>query len=312
MSPFNIAIRLITLVSFPLCALAMQGRAGTRDTSTFSAGSWGAVKPAPDVGRISDRDLQLVAGVPIDIRHYSDFRAPKNMTSSRRKPIFSSKPRRGDHPPRIILMGAPSSGKGTQSCRVHERYGVVHLSTGDMLREVVKQDSISGIGAVAKDCMERGALVPDEIITHIVLDRISRSDCLERGWILDGYPRTQAQAETLKDLGINPDLVVLLKVPDSKLVERVVGRRMDPVTGKIYHLKFFPPPNDEIRDRLVLRSDDTLDSMVNRMKDFHDNANAVRSCFEDAFVEVNGLGTPDNVSRSVFGAIDNAYVRLNY
>ena len=310
MNPINISYRLIILASFPLCSLAMQGRAGTRETSTISAGSWGVVKPSWGLGQQSNRDRQMEAGVPDDIPHYSDVRPLMDVTASRTTPIPFRKPRRGDHPPQIILMGAPSSGKGTQSHRVFEHYGVVHLSTGDMLREAVKQDTIGGIGTVAKGYMERGALVPDEIITRIVLDRISRPDCLERGWILDGYPRTLAQAETLKQLGIVPDLVVLLNVPDSELVERVVGRRMDPVTGKIYHLKFLPPPDEEIRDRLVLRADDTLETMRNRIKDFHDNVKAVRRCFEDAFVEVNGLGTPDKVSRGIFCAIDNACISL--
>ena len=308
MNPTNIALVLISLASFLQFSVAIQGRTGARDTSSFSVGSWGVVKPARDVGRLTDQDMQTTTGVPVEIRHYSDLPTSKNMTTSPTPSISRRRLQQTDHPLKIILMGAPSSGKGTQSRRVFERYGVVHLSTGDMLREAVQRDPHDGIGAIAKDYMERGALVPDEIITHLVIDRISHSDCIERGWILDGYPRTKTQAESLKQLGIVPDLVVLLKVPDSELVERVVGRRMDPVTGKIYHLKFFPPPNEEIRDRLVQRADDTLESMRNRMRDFHNNVKAVRNCFDDVFVEVNGMGTPDNVSRSISCAIDDARV----
>lgn len=308
MNPTNIAFRLFSLASLMQCSVGMQGRAGTRDTTTFSAGSWGVVKPARDVGQQADQERQSIASVPVQIPHYSNIRTSKNVTASSTTVISSRRLQQTDHPPRIILMGAPSSGKGTQSRNVFERYGVVHLSTGDMLREAVQRDPDGGIGAIAKDYMERGALVPDEIITHLVLDRISQTDCIERGWVLDGYPRTEAQAESLKQLGIVPDLVVLLKVPDSELVERVVGRRMDPVTGKIYHLKFFPPPNKKIEDRLVVRADDTLESMRNRLRDFHNNVKAVRNCFDDVFVEVNGLGTPENVSRSIFCAIDDARV----
>lgn len=299
MNPTNIAFRLFSLASLMQCSVGMQGRAGTRDTTTFSAGSWGVVKPARDVGQQADQERQSIASVPVQIPHYSNIRTSKNVTASSTTVISSGRLQQTDHPPKIILMGAPSSGKGTQSRNVFERYGVVHLSTGDMLREAVQRDPDGGIGAIAKDYMERGALVPDEIITHLVLDRISQPD---------EYPRTKAQAESLKQQGIVPDLVVLLKVPESELVERVVGRRMDPVTGKIYHLKFFPPPNDEIRDRLVLRADDTLESMKNRMRDFHNNVKAVRNCFEDVFVEVNGMRNPENVSCSIFCAIDDARV----
>ncbi|MFN9942306.1 MAG: nucleoside monophosphate kinase, partial [bacterium] len=120
--------------------------------------------------------------------------------------------------------------------------------------------------------MDLGALVPDDLIISIVKARLSRADCRTKGWLLDGFPRTRVQAEALKAAGISPTHFVLLDVPDSILVERCVGRRSDPVTGKIYHLKYNPPPDDaEVRGRLVHRSDDTEEAMGKRIKMYHDN-----------------------------------------
>jgi adenylate kinase len=206
---------------------------------------------------------------------------------------------------KIILMGAPSSGKGTQSHLIRDRYGLVHLSTGDMLREVVNLDPLNGIGAVVKRYMEEGALVPDAIITEIVLNRISQPDCKENGWILDGYPRTKGQAQSLNHLGLLPDVVIFLNVPDTELIERVVGRRTDPLTGKIYHMKFYPPPDDEIRYRLVCRSDDNVESMQHRLRHFRENVESVKDFYDDIFLEVNGMGTLEKVSASVFDTIDS-------
>jgi adenylate kinase len=234
-----------------------------------------------------------------------EFAASKNATKAQIQSHGQS--RQG--PPCIVLMGGPSSGKGTQSERIVQHYDVVHLSTGDMLREVVQRDAYSPTGEIAKLYMERGELVPDDIITKIVLDRISQPDCLEHGWILDGFPRTRGQAEAMKRNGLKPDLFVLLNVPDANLLERVAGRRTDPVTGKIYHLQFFPPPTREIEKRLVQRSDDTVPHMAKRLEQFHANVNSVRHFFQDVCVEVNGMGSPDEVAENVFKAIDGRQLK---
>ncbi|MFN9981871.1 MAG: adenylate kinase family protein, partial [bacterium] len=140
----------------------------------------------------------------------------------------------------IIIAGAPASGKGTQCEVIKELYDVVHLSTGDILRAAVA--ARTPVGIVAKGYMDAGKLVPDEVIINIVKDRLQEEDCQTRGWLLDGFPRTKAQAEALKEAGVCADCFIFLNVPDEILVERVVGRRTDPVTGKIYHVKYFPPP----------------------------------------------------------------------
>jgi adenylate kinase len=210
-------------------------------------------------------------------------------------------PREVSHPPRFIIIGGPASGKGTQCENIASRYGIVHLSTGDMLREAVKDDS--AIGLVAKQYMDRGELVPDEVIIEIVGARLDQDDCRERGWLLDGFPRTKAQAEHLAWMGIKADVTLLLNVPDSELIERVVGRRIDPVTGKIYHLKFRPPP-PEAKGRLEQRSDDAVHKMKRRLKQFHENLSQIRSFLADSLVEVDGSGAPDLIARHIAKVID--------
>jgi adenylate kinase len=210
-------------------------------------------------------------------------------------------PQQVSHPTRIIIIGGPASGKGTQCENIASRYGVVHLSTGDMLREAVKEGS--AIGLVAKQYMDTGELVPDEVIIEIVSARLDQDDCRERGWLLDGFPRTKAQAEHLAWMGIEADITLLLNVPDIDLIERVVGRRIDPVTGKIYHLKFRPPPAEAI-GRLEQRSDDTVHKAKRRLEQFHENLSQIRSFLVDSLVEVDGSGAPDLIARHITKIVD--------
>jgi adenylate kinase len=208
---------------------------------------------------------------------------------------------RPHEPPRIIIIGGPASGKGTQCEYIAAQYGVVHLSTGDMLREAVR--SGSKVGKIAKDFMNRGELVPDETMINIVNERLDQEDCKQRGWLLDGFPRTKVQAAHLHDLGIVPDLIVFLDVPDEILIERVTGRRLDPQTGKIYHLSFQPPPA-EIVGRLEQRSDDTAEKAVRRLEHFHSNLSEIRSYLGDAIVQVNGTRAPGVISNDMARIID--------
>ena len=219
-------------------------------------------------------------------------------------------------PHRIIIAGAPASGKGaTRWCRdphssgrgglvgvltdwscltgtqcelIVAKYNCVHISTGDMLRAAAK--SGSELGVQAAELMAAGQLVPDDLIIGIVKDRLAEPDCAARGWLLDGFPRTEAQALALVQMGIAPDAFVSLNVPDELLVERVVGRRTDPETGKIYHLKFNPPPEDdaELLARLVHRADDTEETCQKRLEQFHAHINAVRGQYGAQLLEVDG------------------------
>jgi len=203
--------------------------------------------------------------------------------------------------PKIIIAGAPASGKGTQCEMLKEKYGLVHLSTGDMLREAVKQGT--EVGKLAKKYMDEGALVPDDVIIGIVKDRLQSKDCVENGWLLDGFPRTEAQALALKAAGIEANSFILLNVPDETLIERAVGRRVDPVTGNIYHLTFNPPP-EEIADRLEHRSDDTEEKMKNRLAAYHQNIDNVRDSFSDILTSIDGLQAKGNVFSSIVEIID--------
>lgn len=216
----------------------------------------------------------------------------------------SSLKSRSTVPKHVIVMGGPASGKGTQCQAIAEKYGLVHLSTGDMLRQAVSS-TVGGDMAphikTIKTCMENGKLVPDDMIVRLVLDRLRSSDCQERGWILDGFPRTANQARALQRAGIDPDLFVFLSVPDEVAIQRVCGRRTDPLTGRVYHVDFNPPPSD-IASRLVVRSDDTVESMTQRLKQFKQNAAAVKDCFRSV-VEIDGTGRPDEVLRDVLSSL---------
>eukprot|EP00956_Cyclotella_meneghiniana_P027110 scaffold60165_cov107-Cyclotella_meneghiniana.AAC.1 len=209
-------------------------------------------------------------------------------------------------PPKLIIAGAPASGKGTQCEIIKEKYGVVHLSTGDMLRAAVADET--EVGKLAKDYMDSGKLVPDEVIIGVVKDRLQKTDCIQSGWLLDGFPRTPAQAEALAAQGITADCFIFLNVPDSVLVERVVGRRTDPVTGKIYHMTFSPPDDEEVLARLEQRSDDTEEKVMVRLEQFHANVEAVKGSYTDIAVEVDGTNKPEEVSEVIMSAIDAVLV----
>lgn len=195
-----------------------------------------------------------------------------------------------------IIAGAPASGKGTQCEGIVDNFGLVHISTGDMLRAAVKAGTDAG--KAAKEFMDAGKLVPDEVIIAMVKDRLSEADCKEKGWLLDGFPRTGAQADALVEIGVSPDYVILLDVPDEMLIKRVVGRRSDPETGKIYHMDFFPPPAD-IVDRLVHRSDDTEEACRSRLEYYYNNLEAIKAAYSDKLVAIDGDQDKDAVGAAI-------------
>jgi adenylate kinase len=141
-------------------------------------------------------------------------------------------------------------------------------------------------------------------LSYQVKDRLAEKDCQQQGWLLDGFPRTKAQAQALSDAGISADCFVFLNVPDEVLVERVVGRRTDPETGKIYHMKFSPPTDETVITRLEQRSDDTEEKVKVRLEQFHANVDAVKDSFADISVTINGNQAPASVSDAVFAAIE--------
>lgn len=205
---------------------------------------------------------------------------------------------------KIIICGAPASGKGTQCELIKETYGVVHLSTGDMLRAAVAAKT--EVGLEAKGFMESGQLVPDSVMIGIILDRLAQDDCVEKGWLLDGFPRTEEQAQALEAAGIKPDKVLFLEVPDEMLIERVVGRRLDPESGKIYHLTFFPPEDEEVAARLTQRSDDTEEKVKPRLIAFHTHMSAVEACYKDLISYTDGTQKKDEVFAELQKCLNDA------
>ncbi|KAL5715763.1 adenylate kinase [Ranunculus cassubicifolius] len=205
---------------------------------------------------------------------------------------------------KVMISGAPASGKGTQCELITKKYGLVHIAAGDLLRAEVAAGSENG--KRAKEYMEKGKLVPNEIVVMMVKDRLLQPDSQENGWLLDGYPRSSSQAKALEDLGIHPDLFILLDVPEEILVERVVGRRLDPVTGRIYHLTYSPPETDEIAARLTQRFDDTAEKVKLRLQTHNQNVEDVLSIYKDVTVKIDGSAPKEEV----FLQIDSALTGL--
>lgn len=201
----------------------------------------------------------------------------------------------------LVLFGPPGAGKGTQAARLVERFGIPHISTGDMFRAAVKAGT--PMGKAADGFMKAGQLVPDDVVIGMVKERIAEADCA-KGFMLDGFPRTLPQARALEDAGVKLDVVLVLEVPDDPIVRRIVGRRTDPVTGVIYHLEFNPPPA-EIRDRLVHRADDTEEACRTRLKAFHDQTAPIIPFYEARGVvkRVHGEGSPDEVTARITAAL---------
>ncbi|EMI5490262.1 adenylate kinase [Providencia stuartii] len=172
---------------------------------------------------------------------------------------------------RIILLGAPGAGKGTQAQFIMEKFGIPQISTGDMLRAAVKAGS--ELGLQAKELMDNGKLVTDELVIALVKERIKQDDC-RNGFLLDGFPRTIPQADAMKEAGINVDFVLEFDVPDEIIVERIIGRRVHAPSGRVYHVTFNPPKvenkDDVTGDELTIRKDDQEDTVRKRLVEYHD------------------------------------------
>lgn len=173
----------------------------------------------------------------------------------------------------IIISGPPAGGKSTQCKLLLKRYGLTHISAGDLLR--ARQKLIP----VLSKYMENGLLVPDDLVCSIVKERLAEQDCKDRGVLLDGFPRTRKQAEALEELGVQIEKVIILDVPDEIVISRVSGRRIDPVSGEVYHIENNPPKKTEVAERLITRDDDTKEKMEQRLKSYHRNIAAIKSFY---------------------------------
>lgn len=224
----------------------------------------------------------------------------KEVAGQRSANLLARQARGGGKAPLVVIAGPPAAGKGTQCEKIKEKFGYVHISTGDILRANVKEGT--ELGKKANEYMTAGKLVPSELIVDLVKDRLQQADVLENGCLLDGFPRAPDQAKAMVDAGIVVDKFVLIEVPDETLVERGCGRRLDPETGDIYHLKFKPPPAD-IMDRLVHRSDDQEEAIRQRLAIYHEQVNGIVPFFADKLIKIDGLPKPAEVTEAVFAAL---------
>ncbi|MDZ4099526.1 MAG: adenylate kinase, partial [Methylophilaceae bacterium] len=171
---------------------------------------------------------------------------------------------------RLILLGAPGAGKGTQATFIKEKFNIPQISTGDMLRAAVKAGT--ALGLEAKKFMDSGGLVPDEVIIGMIKERIQDADCKD-GFLFDGFPRTIPQAEAMKQAGVDIDYVVEIDVPDEEIIKRMSGRRMHLASGRTYHVIFNPPKvtgkDDVTGEELVQRDDDKEETVMKRLEVYH-------------------------------------------
>jgi adenylate kinase len=205
-----------------------------------------------------------------------------------------------DKPTVIILLGAPGSGKGTQSVELSQHLGLPHISTGDLFRESIKNDT--DLGKKAKSYLDRGALVPDELVFDILFDRISKPDCT-KGYILDGFPRTSAQAHELEDTLRNKANFIIfnLKVPDEELIRRLSGRLICKKCGRIYQKDTNPPKVEGICDycggELYQRSDDKPEVVKERLRVYYDQTKPLEEFYkkQGLLTDINAQGSPESV-----------------
>ena len=196
----------------------------------------------------------------------------------------------------IILFGPPGAGKGTQAVKISEITGKPQISTGDMLRESVSKKT--DLGNKAQSYMESGLLVPDELIIQLILERLKEKDAVN-GVLFYGFPRTLNQAEELSSI-VEISAVTSIEVPDEEIVGRIVGRRMDPETGDIYHVEYNPPPS-EIKDRLVQRKDDNEDTVRNRLAAYHQQTSPLSRWYSEQGIlfAVNGNRSIEEVGKDL-------------
>ncbi len=213
---------------------------------------------------------------------------------------------------RIILLGAPGAGKGTQAQFITQHYGIPQISTGDMLRAAVKAES--QLGLQVKAVMDSGALVSDDIIIALVKERIQQDDC-KAGFLFDGFPRTIPQAEAMQQAGVTIDNVVEIDVADEDIVQRLGGRRVHPGSGRIYHLVYSPPKNDGVDDEtgeaLVQREDDGESTVRNRLRIYHDQTKPLVEFYKNlsgaaapAYHRVEGIGSPEDIRDAILAQLE--------
>jgi len=215
---------------------------------------------------------------------------------------------------RLILLGPPGAGKGTQAAFIREAYGIPQISTGDMLRAAIS--ARSPVGLAAKEVMDSGSLVSDDIIVALVKDRLGDTDCA-RGYLFDGFPRTIPQADAMRDAGVDIDYVIEIDVPDAAIVERMSGRRVHVPSGRSYHVKFKPPRitgrDDVTGEPLIQREDDSEETVRNRLAIYHAQTEPLVTYYAQweesgdpkapRYRKVSGLGTVEGIRDACMAAL---------
>jgi adenylate kinase len=215
---------------------------------------------------------------------------------------------------RLILLGPPGAGKGTQATFIKEKFSIPQISTGDMLRAAVKAGT--PLGVAAKKVMDSGALVSDDIIIGLVKERLKEADCAN-GYLFDGFPRTVPQADAMKDAGVNLDFVLEIAVPDEEVIKRISGRRVHPGSGRNYHLIFNPPTvggkDDITGENLIQRDDDKEEVVANRLKVYHQQTEVLVGYYSDwansgkpgapQYRKIEGVGPVEQIRERAFAAL---------
>jgi len=216
---------------------------------------------------------------------------------------------------RIILLGPPGAGKGTQAQLINQRYQIPQISTGDMLRAAIREGS--ELGVQAKSVMDAGGLVSDGLIINLVKERISQPDCAN-GCIFDGFPRTIPQAEAMEAAGVTIDHVIEIDVPDEEIIKRLSGRRSHPASGRIYHIIYNPPKVENVDDvtgePLVIRPDDEVETIKKRLVSYHKETAQLVGFYQKraasgenapTYSKLNGLDNIDTVKANLIGILGN-------
>lgn len=221
---------------------------------------------------------------------------------------------------RLMLLGAPGAGKGTQALALSRHFGIPQISTGDMLRAAIAEGSDPGKRAAA--IMASGQLLPDDIMLALVEERLAAPDC-KHGFLLDGFPRTMVQAEGLKSINAVPDYIIELAVPDEEIVRRITGRRTHPASGRVYHIEYNPPrvadKDDETGEGLIQREDDSEDVIRKRLEVYYNQTRPLVEYYQklaqtggkDApvFCRIDGTGDPEAVLHNILEILAN---RINH
>jgi adenylate kinase len=215
---------------------------------------------------------------------------------------------------KLILLGPPGAGKGTQANFIREKYGIPQISTGDMLRAAVKAGT--PLGLAAKQVMDAGKLVSDDIIIGLVSERLKQPDC-RRGYLFDGFPRTIPQAEALRKAGVPIDYVLEIDVPDDEIIERMSGRRVHPASGRTYHVEFNPPKREGLDDvtgePLMQRDDDREETVRHRLEVYRKQTSPLVGYYgrlaasgeagAPKYRKISGLGTVEEIKQRAFAAL---------